>query len=63
MEQISHLNTTGTFGDSTSPSKRAKKAAVVSGTAGNPWIIIVPAGTAALLTMYNVKEFLVDERY
>lgn len=27
------------------------------------WIIIVPAGTAALLTLHNVKDFLSDSKY
>ena len=50
LDQISSMNANA----SNSVSKSLKK---------QVWIIIVPAGSTALLTLHNVKDFLVDSKY
>lgn len=34
-----------------------------SSASSTVWIIIVPAGSAALLTLHNVKDFVMDSKY
>lgn len=43
----------------TSSSSNTKR----SSSSSTIWIIIVPAGSAALLTLHNVKDFLMDSKY
>jgi parafibromin len=50
LDQISSMNT------QTSSIKSSGKKAPV-------WIIIIPAGSTALLTLHNAKDFLMDSKY
>lgn len=51
LDQISSMNTNSNSNNSSISNKK------------QVWIIIIPAGSTALLTLHNVKDFLMDSKY